>query len=399
MPDYKIRLSDPRISEDDIGAVVKVLRSGHVTQGEYVEAFQQAFLDWNNFQGAQAMMVNSGSSANLLAAGHLATITGGAGGEVIMPALTWPTTVHPFTYHGFKPVFVDVGADLTTDPDEVLDAITPQTVGIVAVHLLGNPCNMREIARIADDHGLWLMEDCCEALGASVGDHNVGKWADVATYSFYFSHHLSTIEGGMMVWRGGDEGPLAWREHGWARKQPSQSMHAARHPDLDPRWLFTASGYNLRSTEINAILGLRGLERIRDSQTHRLAIASTYRDCFSRTTPDIMAGVAHGTPNPFSFPVLVGQSKINGRILVQHLEANDIEARPIMSGDITRHPYFAARTDMYSVRAPLTWTRNAHWNGCLLPCHDNMTKDDARHVAGIVIDHIMKEGKTLGVER
>ncbi len=186
------------------------------------------------------------------------------GDEVITPAVTWATTVWPIANLGLTPVPVDVGPEtFTIDPAQVEAAITPKTRAILLVHLLGRPCDMEAITAIARRHDLVVIEDCCEAHGASYRGKKVGSFGLAGTYSFYFSHHISTIEGGMIVTDDDElaQLPRSLRAFGWTRDWDNGV--APNDSDFDPRFLFVNVGFNLRPTEIQGAFGIHQLGRLR----------------------------------------------------------------------------------------------------------------------------------------
>ncbi len=229
--------------------------------GSKVRRFEDAFA---KYIGADpAVIMHSGSSANLVALSVLASpeVTDrlGPGPEIITPAVTWATTVYPIINLGFLPVFVDVDAHtFNMDPDEVRKAITPQTRAIMLVHLLGNPCDMDAICSIAKEHDLIVIEDSCEAHGAEWHGKKVGSFGDLATFSFFYSHHISTIEGGMVLTSREECAELARaiRAFGWIRDLRDRDSIAAQYPEIDAKYLFRGIGYHLRPTEIQGAFGI-----------------------------------------------------------------------------------------------------------------------------------------------
>ena len=389
----RIPLAVPNYGTREVDAIVDVLRSGNVTQGEKVAAFEQRFLEEVGAPTTtRAAMVNSGSSANLLAAAlwaHLAELRGDVRREVIMPALTWSTTVAPFVQHGFKPVFVDVGDDYCVDPAAVRDAVTDQTIGIVAVHLLGNPCNMEALTHLARANFLLLHEDCCEALGSHWGGKQVGCFGDTASYSFYLSHHITTIEGGMLLWPAPYEEVLAMREHGWVRKYGATRRDeiAGHNPTLHPTWTFDQLGYNVRATELQAAMGLVQLDRHAAWRKARVGHAHTLderlRAHHYHLWPRVLS--AEAIPNPFNYPIRVRPDAPFSRDdLVNYLEAAGVETRPVMTGNITRHPWYRRHPDAYRVAGSLTNTDAIHDNAFLLPCAPHLTSQDVERVADTI---------------
>ena len=262
----RIPLNTNTLGAAEFDAARSVLDSGQLTMGARCRAFERAFA---RFIGVEhAVMVNSGSSANLLVMFALANPLVPAKGfpgrilpnrEVIVPALTWSTTIWPVLQIGATPVFVDCDPrTLQMRPEDIEAAITEKTSAIVVVHVLGGAVDMSSVEQIARRHGLWLFEDTCESLGVAWSGKMVGSFGHLASFSFYFSHHITTIEGGMITTNDGELANLlrAMRAHGWIRQMDGREQIAARYPDIDPRFLFLTTGFNLRPIEINAAIGL-----------------------------------------------------------------------------------------------------------------------------------------------
>ena len=250
----QLKLHVPTFGEEEIQAAVDVMRSTMVTQGSKVREFEKAF--WPH---SHSVASNSGSSANLLAIAALKS----RGllndyDEVIVSALSWSTTAWPLVQHNLVPVFVDCNPfTLNMDVTKLERAITPSTKAIMPVHVYGNPCDMGFLTAFCDERGLILIEDCCEAMGATYDGKPVGSFGSLGTFSFYFSHHLTTLEGGITV----TPHPLLadtmriQRSHGWIRDVEDRTPYE-RYGDFDPRFLFVDSGYNLRLNEVQAAIGL-----------------------------------------------------------------------------------------------------------------------------------------------
>lgn len=407
MKPRKIPLAVSTLGEQEARSVAGVVRSGRVTQGVRVRTFERAMLRYLGANVAtDAIMVNSGSSANLLAAQALAADGQGVRREVITTALTWSTTIAPLLQHRLRPVFVDVGWDLTMDPEAVRAAVEahPNAAAVLPVHLVGNPCHMDEICRIAQAKELWVFEDCCEALGAAWNGRKVGTFGQYASFSFFFSHHLSTIEGGLLVFSEGDTRLRAWREHGWIRDYPAgdQAEIRERYPDLDPRWIFDQAGYNLRSTELNAALGLLGLRKQPVGQVRRLRVASWYSNNLVHDTllHPFQRLQAQAKSNPFSYPIITQDAQMRNA-LAMWLETRGIETRPVMTGNILRHPWLRDALDekaasMYA-HGELHVTDVVHERGLLLPCRPTLTKADLVYVRDAINQFMLSNGlKPLG---
>src|SRR5256712_5389701 len=313
-----------------------------VSMGKKVRHFEEAFADY--LGSKHAVMVNSGSSANLLA---LSVLTNPLlkdrirpGTEVITPAVTWVTTVYPIVNVGCKPVLVDV--DLETFnvlPNEVERAIGPKTSTVLPVHLLGAPCQIGKVKRIASEHDLHLIEDACESTGAEVRGRRVGTFGEMGTFSFFMSHHISTIEGGMIVTNREDmyEFLKAMRAFGWVRDLSNPEKFAKENDGIDPRFLFVTSGFNLRPTEIQGAFGIHQIKKL-DSFIQRRRRNAEYWNRRLRPFDDVVILPRESKETRhvyFGYPLTLRQeAKISREETVAFLESKGLETRPIMAGNI-----------------------------------------------------------------
>ncbi|WP_420402514.1 DegT/DnrJ/EryC1/StrS family aminotransferase [Nisaea sp.] len=341
-----VRLHEPTFGAEEINAALECMLTTYVTMGPKVKKFEREFAD--HFGWKNGIMVNSGSSANLLAVaaivnpaypGHLKP-----GDEVIVPALSWSTTVWPIVQMGLKPVIVDIcPRTLNIDPQSVEEAIGPRTRAIKIVPVYGNPCDMDAITDICRRHDLVLIEDCCEALGASYKGKPVGSFGQVGTFSFYYSHHMTTLEGGICVTNDHEFAELSriLRAHGWVRETEEREKWLEKYPGFDPRFLFVNAGFNLRATELAGAMGSVQLPKLADFVDTRRKNAKWFRDNlaefdnlfdFQQETPDS----AHSW---FGFPMIIKESAgFTVQDICGHLNAANIETRPIIAGNIARQP-------------------------------------------------------------
>lgn len=317
--------------------------------GKKVKRFEELF---SHYLGSKhAVMVNSGSSANLLA---LSVLTNPAlkdhiepDSEIITPAVTWATTVYPITNVGCIPVLVDV--DLETHnigPEEARKAIGPNTAAVMPVHLLGGPCEIGEIGSLAYEHDLFLVEDACESTGAEFHGRKVGTFGDMGTFSFYMSHHISTIEGGMIVTDDDDsyEYLKAMRAFGWVRDLKDSKKLAEQNSVIDPRFLFVTSGYNFRPTEIQGAFGIHQIRKLDSFITIRRKNAQYWN---KRLQPyKDMVILPREYPETrhvyFGYPLTVREdAHISHEEMVEYLEKKGVETRPIMAGNMLEQPVMA----------------------------------------------------------
>lgn len=341
-----VRLHEPTFGAEEINAAVEVLLSTRVTMGPKVLAFEREFADAFGF--GHGVMNNSGSSANLLA---IAAVTNVAthdnlkpGDEVIVPALSWSTTVWPLIQHNLIPVVVDIDpATLNIDPNEIERAIGPRTRAVMPVHVYGNPCDMEAIRDVCRRRDLMMIEDCCEALGAFYEGVPVGKFGSVGTFSFYFSHHMTTLEGGICVTDDFDLAEMmrVLRAHGWTREMQDREPHVRQHPDIDPRFLFINLGYNLRATELQGSIGSVQLPKLKGFVDVRRENTAAWRRDLSRWSEFLQ--FQQETPKArsscFGFALTVkDNAPFTVKDLSAYLNKANIETRPIICGNIARQP-------------------------------------------------------------
>ena len=344
--DGKISLISPSYDADEVVEAIESLLSTYVTMGKKVYAFEEKFSRYLDVK--YGTMVNSGSSANLIALEILSNPVLKdriqSGDEIITPALTWSTTVFPiFDIHAI-PVFVDSDPNTLTMNTEQLElALSEKTKAIMPVHLLGYPCDMSYICDFAEDHDLYIIEDCCEAHGAEWNGKKVGGFGDLGTYSFFFSHHISTIEGGIVVTNNELYNNLSksLRAHGWVRERSDQKDFLQNHPEIDSRFLFVNKGYNLRPTEIQGAFGIHQIEKLETFLKIREENAIYWLDALREVEeyiqlPIVEKNVRHAW---FGFPLKVKENApFNRDEIVSFLEKNKVETRPIMAGNMTEQP-------------------------------------------------------------
>ncbi len=342
----RIPLTVPTYGAEEVEEALESLLSTWVSMGKKVKRFEEMFAEY--LGSKHAVMANSGSSANLLA---LSVLTNPIlkdriepGGEIITPAVTWATTVYPIANVGCIPVLVDVDLEtFNVNPEEVDKAIGPKTQAIMPVHLLGGPCQIDKLQSSAEKNDLFLVEDSCESTGAEFHGRKVGTFGDMGTFSFYISHHISTIEGGMVVTDDDDlyEYLKAMRAFGWIRDLKDAKSYSQANPGIDSRFLFMTAGYNFRPTEIQGAFGIhqiRKLDRFIEIRRKNAAYwnkkLDSYRDALilPRETP----GTRHVF---FGYPISVKpEAHFTRDDMVGFLEKKGIETRPVMAGNMAEQP-------------------------------------------------------------
>lgn len=257
---------EDNITAQDLSPVIRHLkdRNAILTQSKNVAAFEQ---EWSRWIGLKhSVFVNSGASANLVTMAALRELYGA--GEVIVPTLTWVSDISSVLYCGFDPVFVDINPrTLGMDTDEVLSKITSRTKAVFLTHILGFNALDDKLIGDLKRRGIPLIEDACESHGATFKGQKVGRFGLASNFSFYYAHHMSTIEGGMVSTNDDElfESLRMFRSHGMVRESTSDDLKARykrEHPDLNPDFIFAFPAFNVRSTELNAIIGRSQLKRL-----------------------------------------------------------------------------------------------------------------------------------------
>jgi CDP-4-dehydro-6-deoxyglucose reductase, E1 len=261
------------ISRADLAAVVDFLQQDDpvLTQSSQVQEFEKEWSAWLRVK--HSVFVNSGSSANLLTISALREHYGV--GEIIVPTLTWVSDIASVIQCGFKPVFVDINRrTLGMDNAQVIGKITPQTKAVFLTHVLGYNALSRSLVDELQARGIPLIEDVCESYGATFEGRKLGTFGLLSDFSFYYAHHLTTIEGGMISTNDSDlyETLRMLRSHGMVRESTSEELrqsYAESHPDLNPDFIFAFPAYNVRSTEINAVMGRSQIKRLDENNRRR----------------------------------------------------------------------------------------------------------------------------------
>ena len=327
---------------EEIEAIQRVIASDRFTMGENVKAMERAFAEY--FGARYAVMVNSGSSANLAAVAALFYKKDRPlvrGDEVIVPAISWSTTYHPLQQYGLKLRFVDVALDtLNLDTAQLEAALTPATRAIVAVSILGNPAALDVIRAFADAHGLYLIEDNCESMDAELNGKKTGTFGHLNTFSFFFSHHISTMEGGMVLT---DDEELCHlvrsiRAHGWTRDLPPGSpLFEPREDDFFEAYRFIVPGYNLRPLEMSGAIGLEQLKKLPGFTAQRRRNLALFQKLFASDERFIIQR-EHGKSSSFCFTVILNPARTPDRKRVlAGLKEADIGYRIITGGNFLRH--------------------------------------------------------------
>lgn len=341
---YWYPLSLATYGTDEILEALHSMCSFRTSMAEKTLLFERHFAKW---QGASdCVMVNSGSSADLLLCLLLTNPRNPllpAESEVLVPVVTWPTQIWSAMMVGLKVKLVDVDPrTLNVDLDDLEASITPKTRALSLVHLMGNPCDMDRVQAIAKKHGLLVIEDCCEAMGSTWDGIKVGNFGLGGTYSFFFSHHITCMEGGMIVVNDLEhaEQLRLLRAHGWVRNVDPGKYGLSNFPEIDARYAFVNWGLNVRPTEVQAGFGLRQLEKIDDFAGRRATMANRFRDFIERTGWLAMPEVsAKASPSWLALPLMLSkQAPFKRAELTAFLENHGVETRPVVAGNLARQP-------------------------------------------------------------
>ena len=347
------------IGEKELQFMVEASLDGWLTTGRFNDAFEQKLAD---FIGVKHLItVNSGSSANLVAFNTLTSIKLGdraikKGDEVIGVAAGFPTTVNPIGQFGATPVFVDI--DLKThniNADLIEDAITEKTKAIMLAHTLGNPFNLKKIKDICLKYNLWLIEDCCDAIGAKYDGKHVGTFGDIATVSFYPAHHITMGEGGAVFTNNSELAKIAESFRDWGRdcycKPGCDNTCGIRFKqklgDLpegyDHKYTYSHLGYNLKITDMQAACGLAQLERLPEFISKRNYNFEYLKNKLVSLSNfiNIASPTANSNPSWFGFPITLKKGCGFARVeLIKFLDQNLIGTRLLFAGNLVRQPYF-----------------------------------------------------------
>jgi CDP-6-deoxy-D-xylo-4-hexulose-3-dehydrase len=345
---------------DDVAHAVDAALDFWLTTGRFAEAFERELA---RFVGVRrALLVNSGSSANLLAVSALTSPSLGSralrpGDEVITCATGFPTTVNPIIQNRLVPVFVDVHIPTyNVDPDQIRTAVSPRTKAIVIAHTLGNPFDLHAICEIAREHRLWVIEDMCDALGAEYDGRHVGTFGDLATVSFYPAHHITMGEGGAVLTRSPRLAKLVESFRDWGRDcwcDPGCENTCGKRYDwqlgslphgYDHKYIYSHVGYNLKATDLQAAVGVSQLKKLPEFiETRRRNFTFLY-EALKPFESDLILPEWDTQANPswFGFPVTVRpESRVSRGALVEALESARVGTRLLFGGNLLRQPAYA----------------------------------------------------------
>ena len=340
---FKFPLATSSWDQDEQNAIKRVIASDMYSMGPEVAKFETEFAA---FMGSKhAVMCNSGSSANLLMAAALAYTRENPlqrGDEVIVPAVSWSTTYAPLHQYGLHLKFVDIDPHtLNYNLDQLATAITDKTRLIMAVNLLGNPNDFDAIAKLIGDRGIPIIEDNCESMGATLNGKQAGTFGIMGSYSAFFSHHISTMEGGLVVTDDTElyHLMLSLRAHGWTRNLPKENHLTGKKSDdpFEESFRFVLPGYNLRPLEMSGAIGQAQLAKLPSLIEGRRRNSALFQSALGKH-PDLRIQRETGASSWFGFSLVIKpESKLTRRQLIDQLNTKGFECRPIVSGNFAKN--------------------------------------------------------------
>lgn len=385
LPLNKVPVSGKVYDEKELQNLVEASLEGWWTEGKYSTLFEEKL---KQFLGVKyAILVNSGSSANLVAIKTLTSIKLKdrrlkQGDEIITVAAGFPTTVNPILEIGAVPVFVDV--DLETydaNIEQIKKAINPKTKAIILAHTLGNPFNLNEIKKLCDEHNLWLIEDNCDALGSKYNNQYTGTFGDISTISFYPAHHITTAEGGVVLTNNAWLNKIAKSIRDWGRDcwcptgkdNTCGKRFAWKLGDLpfgyDHKYIYSETGFNLKMTDLQASIGCAQIEKLEHFIEKRKSNFTYLYNKLKEFEDKLILPKAteNSDPSWFGFIITIKDKSIDRTEFLKYLNEKGVATRLLFAGNITKQPYFINNEIEYKQIGDLKNTdivmNNSFWIG------------------------------------
>ena len=381
MSNYK--LASSTWDEKELNAIQSVIDKDMYTMGDSVKLFEE---DFSKFLGTKyCVMTSSGSTANLLAVAALFFTKNPKlkrGDEVIVPAVSWSTTYFPLQQYGLKLKFVDIDLNtLNYDLNALEEAVSNSTKMIMVVNLLGNPNDFDKINAIINDKDVFLLEDNCESMGATFNGQQAGTFGVMGTFSSFFSHHMATMEGGLVTTN--DEELyhilLSLRAHGWTRDLPKENRVSNKNEDwFTESFRFVLPGYNVRPLEMSGAIGIEQLKKLPSFITNRRKNAKFFLQLF-KNNPNFIIQSELSESSWFGFSLIIKpNSSLARKDVVNKLMEAKIECRPIVTGDFTQNEvmkYFD-----YEIHDQLKNAKYLHENGFFVGNQQVLIEKEIRYL-------------------
>lgn len=378
----KISLVKDTINEDDINSLIRWLKTNpRLTKGDLTLQFEKKWSEWLGVK--YSVFVNSGSSANLAAIYSLFLSGKLKNNKIVVPSVSWVTTVSPTIQLGLEPIMCECDLDnLGLDINHLKQIVERENPScIILVHVLGIPNHMKEIVEICEKNNIILIEDTCESIGSMYENKLLGTFGELSTFSFYFGHHMSTIEGGMISTNNEDlyHILLSIRSHGWDRDLPEKKQAELRLKykvnNFRSLYTFYYPGFNLRATDLQAFIGLKQLEKLNKIISNRNKNYERYKSEIKNPFWNILPPDNSYVSN-FSFPIITK----NIEKLSDELIKNNIECRPLICGSINEHPFWFERYG----KSDLPNSKLVHEFGLYIPNNHEMTDDELTTIIRVV---------------
>ena len=398
----EIPLAQEGLDEIEIESVTRIFREGNLTMGKNVKEFELDFA--RKFGVKHAVMVNSGSSANLLALEMLAKHIGVQDHRirtnyyVAVPAILWPTSIWPIVQLGFRALVIDTKEDsLEMDLDLLIKAkldLGDQLVGAVLIHPLGRALESTKIRDLRDNYGIFIIEDNAESLGAGTNGEFAGTVGNVGTFSFYYSHHITTVEGGMVVSNSDSDVNelLSMRAHGWTRNRQDRKEIESKYPEYNKDFLFVTSGYNFRPMEFQGALGVSQLKKLDKFIETRTSNVSRVVEVLKNSNFRVIGsdseaikfsnhGIENNPPVPHSWmaiPIAYKGRSLTLNEIHNFLNENGVATRPVLAGNFINQP--ASEHEMISVFQGTSNADDIHQRSFMIGNHHNLSEEQLLHL-------------------
>lgn len=388
----RVPLASSGLRESDIELITQVLRSGNLTMGSEVRKFEKLMCEYLKVKNF--VMVNSGSSANLLMFEALLRPTKSKprlhlGDGILVPAIAWPTTIWPIIQLGLIPIFVDIdpktlAIDLVKAQD-LIDLTKIPVAGIFPIHPLGYTIPPSQLKLFTEKNNLLLINDTCESLGSWSEDLHAGTFGIAGSFSFYFSHHITTMEGGGIATNDDEyaDDLRSMRSHGWSRDRSDALDWKTRALNNNEKFLFISTGYNFRPMEIQAVVGSAQILQIDEFVNRRTQIAKRINTALLGTELKVIGSDSLGvrelekTNSWMLIPIYVSgvDSTHRKKIIVEELEKNEIETRPVLTGNFLAQPAIQRITRYATDYKNFTAAQDVTENAFLVGAHHDLSED------------------------
>lgn len=402
---FRIPLAASTIGPEDVIEVLDSFLQMKLTMGQKTQKFESLWAEYIGTSGS--ILLNSGTSAEMLSLSVLSSPMLGSrrirpGDEVITSPITFPSSVNSIVHAGATPVFVDINLEtLNIDTDLVETAIGDRTKCVLPVHFMGNPCDMPEIMDLAHDHKLFVVEDVAESHGSEIKGKKAGSFGDIGIFSFFFSHHISTIEGGAITTNSAEylEIGKSLRSYGWIRTLSDQRKKqlTKKYSKIDPRHLYVTVGFNFKPTEVTAALGIHQIDKIEDIISAKRSNAAYLTDKLESIPrleeyfllPHERKGTRHSW---LGYPIVVRKNApFDKSVVMNFLENSRIETRQLEAGNVVDQP--SARHYRHKTVGTLKNSEVVMRGGLFFGLYHTMKRTDLDYIANTFEEFIAKVAK------